>query len=281
MSSALRTLTATLAGRRVVVITGAGCSTPSGIGDYRDDNGGWKRRPPVQMQDFLRDEATRRRYWARSMLGWPMMSAARPNAAHHALSAMEADGAVDGLVTQNVDGLHQRAGQRQVIELHGALAEVVCLCCGSRQCRSALQQQMLRDNAFVAEVRAAAAPDGDADLADSFDLSGFRVPGCARCGGVLKPDVVFYGDSVPKDRVARAYTLVESADVVLIVGSSLMVFSSFRFCRRARERGIPLVAVNRGVTRADAWLALKLEGDCAEVLPELAARLAAAGGMRP
>ncbi len=260
--------------RRIAVITGAGCSTPSGIGDYRDELGGWKRSPPVQMQAFVGEEAARRRYWARSMLGWPMVAGAEPNAAHRALVALERQGAITGVITQNVDGLHQRAGQTRLLELHGGLASVVCLGCGERSGRAALQQRLTRDNGFLLGAGATAAADGDADPAEAVDLARFRVPACGRCGGVLKPDVVFYGGAVPRERVARAQGLVESADAMLIVGSSLMVFSSFRFCRRAREIGIPLVAVNRGVTRADGWLAAKVEADCADVLPALAERLA-------
>lgn len=265
-----------LEGRRLLVISGAGCSTASGIGDYRDRSGSWKRRPPIQMQEFLAGESARRRYWARSMRGWPVMSRALPNAGHRALAAMERAGVIHGLITQNVDGLHQRAGHVRVLELHGSLASIVCLGCGTRSARADLQKRLESDNAFVLEAAAPAAPDGDADLADTLDLSAFRVPGCDECGGVLKPDVVFYGDSVPRERVADAYSLVEQADAVLVVGSSLMVFSAFRFCRRAQERGIPLLAINRGVTRADDWLAVKLEADCAEVLPGLARSLAAA-----
>jgi NAD-dependent SIR2 family protein deacetylase len=260
--------------RRVVAITGAGCSTASGIGAYRDDAGEWMRRPPVQMREFVGDPAARRRYWARSMLGWPMMAAAAPNAAHRALVTLQRQGLLAGLITQNVDGLHQQAGHDQVIELHGGLAEVICLDCGDRSSRLSLQARLQQTNAWLQDVAARAAPDGDADIADDLDLISFQVPACLRCGGVLKPDVVFYGDSVPRERVASAYGLVESADAVLIVGSSLMVYSSFRFCRRARERDIPLVAVNRGVTRADAWLAAKVEADCADCLPRLAAALA-------
>jgi len=262
-----------LRGRRIAVITGAGCSTGSGIGDYRDRQGGWKRPPPVQMQDFVARESARRRYWARSMLGWPMMSGATPNSAHGALAALERGGWLTGLVTQNVDGLHQQAGHQRVLELHGALAEVICLACGARGRRHEVQQRLERDNGFLLQATAAAAPDGDADLGSDIDLADFRVPDCRACGGVLKPDVVFYGDSVPKGRVATGYGLIESAEAVLVVGSSLMVFSSFRFCRRAHERGIPIVAVNRGVTRADGWLEAKVEEDCARILPELAAAL--------
>ena len=263
--------------RRIAVITGAGCSTASGIGDYRDRQGAWKRRPPGQMQAFLDQPATRRRYWARSMRGWPVMAAARPNDAHRALAALERDGRVHGLITQNVDGLHQQAGHRRVLELHGALAEVLCLGCGDRVSRASVQRRLERDNAFVLRAAAAAAPDGDADLAEDLDLADFRVPACERCGGVLKPDVVFYGDSVPRERVADAADLVDNADALLVVGSSLMVFSSFRFARRAHERGIPLVAVNEGVTRADDRLTAKLAADCAQALPRLAATLSGDG----
>jgi NAD-dependent SIR2 family protein deacetylase len=256
-------------GRRVVAITGAGCSTPSGIGDYRDEQGTWKRSPPVQMQDFVKHEAARRRYWARSMLGWPLMAGAQPNPAHHALADLEAAGVVRGLVTQNVDGLHQRAGQQHVLELHGALAVVLCLHCGARVPRLDLQRRLEATNGFVLGAAATAAPDGDADIADGLDLAAFEVPACQACGGMLKPDVVFYGDSVPRERVASAYALVESADAVLVVGTSLMVYSSFRFARRAHELGIPLLAINRGRTRADAWFRVKVEDDCARALAEL------------
>lgn len=271
-----------LAGRqRIAVITGAGCSTSSGIGDYRDEQGAWKRPAPVQMQEFVSRESARRRYWARSMVGWPIMAKARPNPAHRALAALERHGRVPGVITQNVDGLHQRAGHRRVLELHGALDTVICLDCGARTSRAALQVRLERDNPFVLQASASAAPDGDADLSDALDLADFRVPVCDCCGGTVKPDVVFYGDSVPRPRVDEAHALVESADAMLIVGSSLMVFSSFRFCRRARELGIPLAAVNRGVTRADPWLDLKVEADCAVVLPAVVAALAAPGRARP
>jgi NAD-dependent SIR2 family protein deacetylase len=272
--SDLESLAQLLASRaRIAVISGAGCSTASGIGDYRAADGSWKRSPPVQMQDFVRDPSTRRRYWARSMLGWPQIARAQANAAHRALAELEATGVLCGLITQNVDGLHQAAGHRAVIELHGRLAEVVCLDCGHRLSRAALQLRLEADNGWLTGAAAPAAPDGDADLADAVDLGAFRVPECAVCGGMLKPDVVFYGDSVPRERVAVSYALVEGADALLVVGSSLMVFSSFRFCRRAHERGVPIVAVNRGMTRADPLLTLKVEEDCTVALPALARAL--------
>lgn len=274
MSPSLQALLAGLEGcRRLAVITGAGCSTASGIGAYRDERGDWMRPAPMQMQAFVASPSARRRYWARSMLGWPAIAAARPNTAHAALAELEAAGRLAGLVTQNVDGLHQRAGQRRVVELHGSLAAVVCLDCGARSERRDLQVRLEQDNPDFAALAARLAPDGDADLAEPVDLAGFRVPDCLCCGGRLKPDVVFFGDSVPRPRVAAVRDLIESADAVLVVGTSLMVFSSFRFCRLAHERGIPLLAVNRGVTRADPWLAAKLEADCATALPALVAAL--------
>ncbi len=258
-----------------MVITGAGCSTGSGIGDYRDRQGAWKRPAPMQMQDFVTDPAARRRYWARSMLGWPAVERALPNAAHESLAALEHAGVVADLITQNVDGLHQRAGQRRILELHGALARVVCLDCRATSDRADLQRRLEAANGFLRQRRAEPAPDGDADLADDAGLAAFRVPGCEVCGGTLKPDVVFYGDSVPRPRVGQAAEAVAAADVLLIVGSSLMVFSSFRFCRQARSLGIPIVAINQGVTRADEWLDYKLDADCTAVLPMLSAALGA------
>ena len=253
---------------RVLVITGAGCSTPSGIGDYRDSEGEWKRAAPVLMQEFVGSTAMRQRYWARSMHGWPSFRQAEPNPAHAALAELERRGEVGGLITQNVDGLHQRAGHRAVIELHGSLSWIVCLGCSRRTSRADLQSWLEAENYFVLEAAATLAPDGDADLVVQ-DLSGFRVPNCTSCGGILKPDVVFYGDSVPRPRVDEAYSWVDAADAVLVVGSSLMVFSSYRFLKRAHQRGLPLAAVNRGRTRADEWLEFKVDDDCASVLSRL------------
>ncbi len=256
------------ASQRLLVISGAGCSTGSGISDYRDDQGAWKRPPPVQHQAFMSSHAWRQRYWARSQLGYPEFLRAQPNAAHYALAAWEQRGRVLGLITQNVDGLHQRAGQQRVIDLHGRLDQVVCMACGRLSARQRVQVFLDRHNRLNAAQRYRAAPDGDADL-EMDDFSAIRVPHCESCGGVLKPDVVFFGDSVPKSTVREAYDWVEAADAVLVVGSSLMVYSSFRFVRRAHGLGIPIVAVNRGKTRADALLRGKIEGDCAVLLPGL------------
>lgn len=257
---------------RLFVLGGAGCSTASGIPDYRDEAGAWKRRPPVTWQAFMHEPLTRARYWARSLIGWPMLDAARPNAAHRMLAQMEQAGHVDLLVTQNVDGLHQAAGSGRVIDLHGRIDRIVCTACGDATPRVALQQRLAMLNPAWAALSASSAPDGDADL-ESQDFSGFVVPDCAVCGGRLKPDVVFFGENVPRERVAEAMAGVARADAMLIVGSSLMVYSGYRFAIAAADRGIPIAAINRGLTRADPLLALKIERGVGEVLSELGPRL--------
>lgn len=256
---------------RLFVLTGAGCSTASGIPDYRDASGAWKHKPPVQFQDFMGSPATRRRYWARSMVGWLRVAAAEPAAAHAALADLERRGAVRTLVTQNVDGLHQKAGSDAVVDLHGRLDRVVCTACGARTSRALVQDELVARNPRWAGLTAAGAPDGDARLEGPFD--DFDVPVCARCSGILKPDVVFFGENVPKARVAACYESLAAADAVLVVGSSLMVFSGYRFCLAAAEAGKPVAVVNRGRTRADELAALKIDGDCGEVLGAVAAAL--------
>lgn len=251
--------------RRLFVLTGAGCSTPSGIPDYRDAEGGWKRPPPVTFQAFTGEAATRRRYWARSLAGWPRFAAARANPAHHALAALEREGRIEALVTQNVDGLHQQAGSAAVIDLHGRLDQVACLGCGARHPREALQQRLLARNPGWERYAAAVAPDGDAEL-EGVDFASFDVPDCVSCGGLLKPDVVFYGESVPRARVDAAVAHLRRSDAMLVVGSSLMVYSGLRFARMAAEAGIPVAALNLGRTRADALLSLKVEADCVAAL---------------
>lgn len=252
--------------RRVFVLTGAGCSTGSGIPDYRDETGAWKRKPPLTYQAFVQDPMARARYWARSVIGWPHVANARPNATHDALARWEAAGGVTALVTQNVDGLHQRAGSQAVIDLHGRLDQVICLGCNQRTPRSDLQRRLAECNADWQHFTADAAPDGDADL-DDADFVRFRVPDCASCGGLLKPDVVFYGENVPRDRVAVAQRALADSDAMLVVGSSLMVYSGYRFARLAHEAGRPLAILTRGVTRADGLATLKLAGDCSDALP--------------
>lgn len=266
-------LRAWLAGRsRVAVITGAGVSTGSGIPDYRDGDGNWKRSPPVQYRDFVESEAVRKRYWARSFAGWPMFAAARPSSAHEALARLERAGRVAEVVTQNVDRLHQRAGSRNVIDLHGRLDVVRCLANGHSFEREAFQSRLREENPGWDASTARIAPDGDADL-EGVDFGAFVVPACEVCGGVLKPDVVFYGESVPREVGLAAIAAIEAADGVLVAGSSLMVWSSFRLVRAAVQRGVPVVAVNRGRTRADDLFAFKLEGECGEILDATLRRL--------
>jgi NAD-dependent SIR2 family protein deacetylase len=253
-------------------LSGAGISTDSGIPGYRDRDGRWQRPPPVQLQDFLRAEGTRQRYWARSMAGWPLVAHAMPNAAHIALGELESRGRVQQLVTQNVDGLHQRAGSSAVIELHGNIGHVICLCCGAAHSRGSIQHRLEDENPEFRDVIAAAAPDGDADL-ESHDIDTFRVPGCMQCDGILKPAVVFFGENVPRQRVDAAANALESADAMLVIGSSLMVYSGFRFCEWAHRMGKPIAAINLGRTRADELLALKVETPCADALTFLVASL--------
>lgn len=250
---------------RLFVITGAGCSTDSGIPDYRDLHGGWKRPEPVTYQAFVGELATRKRYWARSLVGWRRFGSALPNGTHHALARLEAKGKLTLLLTQNVDGLHQAAGSRNVIDLHGRLDQVRCLACERRLPRAAFQMLLLENNPTWADLDAVDAPDGDADL-DGQDFSGFVIPPCPHCGGMLKPDVVFFGEGVPRDRVEDATRALEASDAMLVVGSSLMVFSGYRFANAAHRAGKPIAAVNLGHTRADALLALKVEQSCAEAL---------------
>ncbi|MCD9029638.1 NAD-dependent protein deacetylase [Luteimonas sp. BDR2-5] len=259
--------------RHVFVLTGAGISTGSGIPDYRDAAGAWKRPAPVTWQAFTDDAVVYRRYWARSHVGWPRFAAARPNAAHRALAALEADGRVATLLTQNVDGLHQAAGSRAVIDLHGRLDQVVCLGCGDRQPRQGLQPRLLADNPGWSPGAAAIAPDGDADIANEAEVR-FVPPRCLHCAGLLKPDVVFFGENVPRDRVLQAQTALEASDALLVVGSSLMVYSGFRFAKRAADAGLPLAILNGGSTRADALATLKLD---VEIVATLAALVPSAG----
>jgi NAD+-dependent protein deacetylase sirtuin 4 len=268
-------------GRRVVVLAGAGCSTESGIPDYRGPDAPRRSRPPVQYQEFVRDPAARVRYWARSTIGWPRFSASRPNQAHNALARMEAAGAVAGVITQNVDGLHHAAGSRRVVELHGNLGWVRCLDCAAAVRRHAWQGRLLEENGAWAErLRAVeagllSAPDGDAELPADV-MAEFRVPPCDGCGGLMKPDVVFFGENVPRERVAEAWALFGDGDVLLVAGSSLTVYSGRRFIYRAAEQGVPVAVVNIGPTRADDVAAVRVEGRLGQVLPAVAEAVGAA-----
>lgn len=256
--------------RRVMVLTGAGISTASGIPDYRGRDGIRRGKAPVQGPEFRKFEAVRKRYWARSMVGYPTLARAAPNAAHRAIAELQADARLGAVITQNVDGLHQRAGSRDVIELHGNIHGVVCLDCHASFARQFVQNLLEELNPAVRGAVAAAAPDGDAHL-EPDALAQFHVADCVHCGGTLKPDVVFFGDGVAPARSAQALAAMEAADALLVVGSSLMVFSGFRFCRMAAASGKPIAAINLGITRADDLLALKIDGSAEKLLPALRA----------
>lgn len=258
-----------LTGRPLVVLTGAGLSTDSGIPDYRGP--GSVNRSPMTYQEFISGPSWRQRYWARSYLGWATMGHAEPNGGHRAVAAIDPV----LLITQNVDGLHEAAGSARMVALHGRIAEVVCLDCGRVTDRAGFQRVLAAANPGYAEARAGSRvlPDGDVAVEDT---AGFVVPACERCGGTLKPHVVFFGENVPKDRVARSYAAVESlADLggaLVVAGSSLTVMSGLRFVRRAAQTGVPIVIVNRGETRGDEMAAVKLEVGCSEFLTALASR---------
>ena len=256
---------------RLVALTGAGISTASGIPGYRDAEGNWQRKPPVTHQEFIGDLGVRKRYWARSMLGWPMMRAAKPNAAHLALARLEEQGRLAHLITQNVDGLHTAAGSANVLELHGRLDDVKCMDCDAAHAREWLQASLTAANPGFLGASATVAPDGDADLDANFN--DFVLTACAACGGMLKPAVVFYGDSVPLPRARAALAALEAADALLIIGSTVMVRSGYRLCEAAHAAGKPIAAINLGRTRADPLLSLKVQLDCGTALTGLADRL--------
>lgn len=257
--------------RRLFVLTGAGCSTNSGLPDYRDAYGQWKRVQPMSYQAFMGDPAARRRYWARSMIGWRRFGRAQPNGAHHALACLEAMDRSEVLLTQNVDRLHQAAGSTRVIDLHGRLDLIRCMGCERRMPRAAFQDELGRLNPSWVGLDAADAPDGDADI-ETAAFSSFVVPPCRHCGEVLKPDVVFYGENVPRERVDTATRHLVQADAMLIVGSSLMVYSGFRFVQAAARAGKPIAAINLGRTRADELLSFKVEQPCEDALAFLLRR---------
>jgi NAD-dependent SIR2 family protein deacetylase len=255
---------------RTLVLTGAGCSTESGIPDYRDEAGEWKHRRPMTFAEFVSSEGARRRYWAGSLAGWPRVRDARPNAAHVALERLEALGRIVRLVTQNVDGLHQKAGSRRVTDLHGRLDLVECLDCGAQVARDDVQQLLLAWNPDFSTANAAPAPDGDARV--SLRSDGLRIPACRECGGQLKPAVVFFGENVPRLRVEEALRALAESDALLVVGSSLMVYSGYRFVLAAETLGRPVAILSRGRTRADARPCRRFIGDCG-LLGEAAALL--------
>lgn len=253
------------ASRRIMVLTGAGCSTESGIPDYRSPGGSWNRHRPVQYGEFVRQPERRRRYWARSFAGWRRFASAEPNETHRWVAALERSGRMVGLVTQNVDELHARAGSSNLVELHGSNHRVICLDCRETWSREEFQAELASRNPEWDEAAATIAPDGDAPIDETREL-GFEVAACAFCGGIAKPDVVFFGESVPRWRVDRAMSWLDQADLLLVLGSSLQVWSGFRFARAAHHAGLPVVSLNIGPNRADELLSLKIEGRCSEVL---------------
>jgi NAD-dependent SIR2 family protein deacetylase len=260
-------------GKRIVALTGAGCSTESGIPDYRGPDRAPRIRDPMQHREFVDRADARRKYWARSMIGWPRLAGARPNAGHLALAALEEARVLAGVITQNVDGLHAAAGSRAVVELHGALARVRCLACDMVTSRDDLQARLAAANPrHVGNARIA--PDGDVELADDL-VAGFEVVACGACSGVLMPDVVFFGGSVPRATLDAAWALFDQAELLLVIGSSLAVFSGYRFVRRAAERGIPIAIINRGPTRGDDHAQLRIDATIGGVLPALVDRLSA------
>lgn len=273
-AAALERAVEVLAGRRIALLTGAGVSTDSGIPDYRGD--GAPRRAPMTGQQFLADDGARRRYWIGSHLGWQRFSAIAPNAGHRAIAALEQAGVASGVVTQNVDGLHVRAGSRRVVDLHGTMSRVFCLDCGQGYARDDISALLERDNPWLAtSPEVALGPDGDV-RPESAD--GFVVPQCTVCGGMLKPDVVFFGEFIPAERFREAEAIVQGSEALLVAGSSLVVNSGIRLVERARRRELPVVIVNRGETRADGRAAVKVDAGTSEVLSALAERLPALPG---
>jgi NAD-dependent SIR2 family protein deacetylase len=259
-------------GGDVVVLSGAGISTESGIPDYRGPSGQLRARLPMSLTEFTGSAAARRRYWARAHVGWTRMTQAAPNAGHHAVAALQRRGSLAGIITQNVDGLHQAAGARDVIELHGGLRHVVCLDCGYLGSRGELDARLTAANPGFATMTSPVNPDGDAELAAEW-IDGFALVGCDRCGSeLLKPDVVFFGENVPRPRVQHCYELVASSALLLVLGSSLTVMSGLRFVRRAAHDGIPVAIVNQGVTRGDEHALIKIDAPLGETLSELLAQ---------
>ncbi|QGV82338.1 NAD-dependent protein deacetylase [Streptomyces ficellus] len=256
----------------VLVLSGAGLSTESGIPDYRGEGGSLSRHTPMTYQDFTGGARARRRYWARSHLGWRTFGRARPNAGHRAVAAFERHGLLAGVITQNVDGLHQAAGSASVVELHGSLDRVVCLSCGTFGSRRELALRLEEANAGFAPVAAGINPDGDADLTDD-QVGDFRVVPCAVCGGILKPDVVFFGEAVPPHRIDHCRSLVREASSLLVLGSSLTVMSGLRFVRQAAEAGKPVLIVNRDPTRGDQHALTRVALPLGATLTTVAERL--------
>ncbi|WP_405057935.1 NAD-dependent protein deacetylase [Kribbella sp. NBC_01505] len=261
-----------ISSRNTVVLSGAGLSTESGIPDYRGETGSLRTHTPMTYDDFASSESGRQRYWARSHLGWRTIARAHPNDGHRAVAALQARGYLSGVITQNVDGLHTAAGTRDVIELHGNLDRVICLDCGATSPRETLDARLREANKTFEAEATRINPDGDVDLPDDV-VQSFTVVPCTVCGGRLKPDVVFFGENVPKPRVERCYDLIDAANAVLVLGSSLTVMSGFRFVRHAAKAGRPVLIVNQGITRGDPYALHRINLPLGQALTELTARL--------
>ena len=257
----------------LIILTGAGCSTDSGIPEYRDDDGNWKHQAPMQFAEFVNDEGKRRRYWAQSFAGWHRISNAKPNAAHHAIAELEQGGYVSCVITQNVDNLHTVAGSQNVIDLHGILQRIRCLDCDATDSRYSYQGRLQDCNPDWSASITAIAPDGDARISVD-DLRSFEIPGCLNCGGIVKPDVVFLVNRYRSRAQGKPRVFLQQSDALIVVGSSLMVFSGYRFARIASEAGLPIAIVNRGTTRADDLATHKLTTNCAELLSQAVSQLA-------
>lgn len=255
--------------RNIWILTGAGLSAASGIPTYRDHKGEWQAGNPIQHNDFINQHESRQSYWARSMVGYKINQRAEPNAAHHAITQLQKLGKTSQIVTQNVDGLHRIAGTQNVVDLHGRIHEVICLDCGSIISRDAYQPRLVTTNTNLDEYASKILPDGDAQI-DDFELSTINIPACESCGGTLMPNVVFFGGTVPKQRVDRAFETLSNSDCCLVVGSSLTVFSGFRFPRFAHQNGIPLYAINQGDMRGGELFDLIVSEDsCEVILPKI------------
>ncbi len=255
-----------------LVLTGAGVSAASGVPTYRNPQGEWQRKPPVTHQEFVASVSSRQRFWARNIVGWRFMASAQPNSAHRTLLQLEHRGVIAGLITQNVDGLHQRAGSTATVDLHGRIDRVSCLSCGVSQSRASLQPWFATYNAEFVALTGQIAPDGDADI-DDLDYRQLVIPDCARCGGVLKPDAVFFGDSIPAARVRAVEEMMAQAPALLVIGSSLQTYSGYRFCLWAKQQQKPIALLTKGVTRADHLATVKAPDDCIPLLHQWLARM--------
>ena len=258
--------------QNIWILTGAGISAPSGIPTYRDDKGKWKSANPIQHNDFINHESYRQRYWARSMVGWKLTGRAKPNDTHHAITTLQNKGKVSQIVTQNVDSLHNHAGSENVIDLHGRLSEIKCLRCDEVSQRDTYQPRLIKNNPELDQYEAKILPDGDAHVED-FDMSKITIPPCQNCGGMLMPNVVFFGGIVPRPRVDKAFSTLAESDCILVIGSSLKVFSGFRFPRWASENNLPLYAVNQGEMRGQELFDCIITEPCEVILPIIASEM--------